>query len=68
MQCMKTRIFALAVVLATFASNASAATINIFYTGVITTRNKWAHRSFNPVIHLLSVTSLTPPSQHRATT
>ena len=36
MQCMKTRIFALAVVLATFASNASAATINIFYTGVIT--------------------------------
>ena len=32
---MKT-IFALAVVLATFASNASAATINIFYTGVIT--------------------------------
>ena len=37
MQCMKTRIFALAVVLATFASNASAATINIFYTGVITT-------------------------------
>ena len=34
---MKTRIFALAVALATFASNASAATISILYTGVITT-------------------------------
>ena len=37
MQYVKTRIFSLAVALATFASNASAATINIFYTGVITT-------------------------------
>ena len=34
---MKRRIFALAVALATFASNASAATISILYTGVITT-------------------------------
>ena len=34
---MKTRILALAVALATFASNASAATISILYTGVITT-------------------------------
>ena len=67
MQCMKTRIFALAVVLATFASNASAATINIFYTGVITNVTMGTP-VIRPGIHLLSVTSLTPPSQHRATT